>query len=734
MALVVLVIVDSLTKKVTQNTVQEKAKVTPTLFENKDPYSFEMGTANDNNLHAEKITETIKNLSSSNLFPRAKFEKWYGFAEIQVPVARNKYFFKTNYSIDDVRPLANTLSASGKIKKYGNTVLASTIGEKGQLGAMLFFETNTGYFHFTAYPGVDMPDKDLDIDARIYALLKKLDIYDQSMQITAAYKKKSFEGSKFYEIKRNWALIGLPIYNPVGLLNIRENTKISELGFNSNSTLSNINDDISETSDLTEGIERRADFNTITIQISEKNNKVISIISNIRKIASKSEDALIVPYKEAISILQNDDSQFILASPGGEGKEVPWEKIYPNQMAEAEIAEVTESALAYLENSPGISQSTLEPFYIFRGKANLKSGYLTDFIAIQPATKQPLKNTGILPFRLIPQVQAQDTTQKQGAIDLITATPNLTPTPVVNFALPNCFPLATELNPSYELRSYSPPNNGISQNVTFGFSHKALINGQVTYSRKGWWYMIPAPNSDVNILRYDVDKVLLAIKSITGRRDFRAFLNVLGQGIYPDFQITGASCPIRITGESPTIFIYAPTGSILDIFPPNSIIYADPPTTASAKWRVKMQADGTFLVNDTNTRSYLYYEYPSSIKLQRPNFGWNIDKNNIEGFAKQTLAKLFGFSKNETERLIFELNHASSSVDKDKIFVGIINDEEIKNRLNLKISSENGGFVVNRIHLYVGKLNEEPVMPPAIKPIVRHEKLVLEIGAWSEND
>ena len=727
-----LIFLDFLHSKTTENTnkTEENAVTISGAQESKEKYSFKLENREENTGKPQNVTSLMKELVGSPLFPKTQFESWTGFSQIEIPPTRNKYYFKTDYTVDEVRDFAKNLAVSEKITKYGNTIFTHTIGQSGQLGSILFFETHTGYFHYTAFPGVELPESGSDINVRIYALLKKLNIYDDTLQITGAYKKKSVEGSTYYEIKRNWAIAGLPIYNPIGLLNIPESAKLNELNFNSNSSHLNTNSDIYETTDQTDGYERRSDFNTLTIQVSEPNGRILSMISSLRKVALKSTDQQIISYTDAVDLLQKNTDSFILATPGGDGPEVPWEKIYPDQKAVAQNAQVTESTLAYLEQSPGIMQLSLEPFYIFRGTADLKSGYKTAFIAAVPATKQIRKNTSFNFFDFIPAVHAaqNDTTQKQSLFNLITATPNLTPTPEVNFALVNCYPRLDELNPHYELRSYSSQVTGTIQNVTFGFSHRAIINGQITYSRHGWWYMIPAPNSDVNILKYDYEKVLLAIKSIVGIRDYRAFLNVLGQGVYTDFQQTGSACPIRITGESPTIFIYADPGAEIGVEPYSRITYSDPSLDDDGRWNVKVNEGGSLWVNSSYSRDYLYYEYNPSIKFQRPNKGWNINKEDIEEFVKNNISLSLKLNEKETERTIFEIRHAAENIDNNNIFIGIINKKEIDDKLPLKVTGKDMKII--RIHFYVGEVGKEDMNEPEVDAIKRDKNMLIEIGGW----
>lgn len=668
------------------------------------------------------VSENLEEIIDNSIFPKSRFSAWRGLTAISTPATRTRYILKDNFSNEEIRTIARVLATHSEVKTYGPTVFSRSIGEEGQLASILLFNARNGYFQYTAMPGVVLPEG-TDTPSRIYALLKKLNMYDPTLQITAQYRRASAQDTAFYEVRRSWGTAGLPVLNPLGLLGLRDGESMQNASFRAKSSVQDRDEDIYQTSDNTDGLTRKSDFNTMTIAVSTTENRVTSIMSNLRIVSAVREITPIIGYAEAAAELRKGNG-LILNTPSGNGANSAWNSIYPNNSAVAEFADVTEQGLFYLELPPGFPQSFLEPMYVFRGTAELKSGYRTDFIATVPATHPPGKTSLNERIRSAFFAYANDTTQKQADFKLLTPTPLPNPpTPTPDFTA-TCVPAAAELNPFAELRS---TNINVTENVTFGYSHTAVINGEVVTSSKGWWYMVPAPSSDLTVFKKDFEKTLLAIRTMMGNRDYRAFLNALGQGAYPDFQQTGVACPIRITGESPTIFVYGPAGAGLKIQPISTLAYVDPITNEEGSWDVELDLDGKVKTAD-GLRPYLYYEFLPSTIPNKPTEGFSVSKNMLGEFARKTLGPTLGLLPTETARLAFELTHAAADVDSDQLFIGLIEDNFINHSLPLRTTPE---IRVIRYHWYVGADDNKKTPRPTLSPVQRSELMILEIGAWS---
>ncbi len=685
------------------------------------------GVINDTDLSANKSKTSVPSLAEhfgAMRFPKTVFHSWAGFSPITVPASAKVYNLKQIYSIEDVRSFAQKLSTLGNVKEYKNHVLSYKFNLKEEAASLLIIDKNSGEFFYNSTDGIPLSQKKVSLNEKIYDFLYSVDWQDPTINVIASYRLKSQPDMTYVELKRNWDSAGLPILNPVGLLNLQENERISGLELNDSGASLARNTNIYDTTDNKDGLERNTDFNTMTIGISDITNRIILIKSNLRKLdAVKTSDTGLIAYDEAVSRLKKNIQSFVLTTPAKAATSAEWKKIFPNNLAESQQAIVDESVLVYLEQPPGVQQSSLEPYYVFRGSARLMNNYQTAFIAAVPAAKQSLsKSINPDAFSLFPKVYAangdigQIGGQKQGAFEL-TITPPDPPTPTASYA--SCIPAEQDLNPIRIM------NSGTGR-IGYGWSPVAIINGIQRMSTKGWWYFIPAEGTTDANLRNDLNQVLVQIQQTTGRRDFRNFNTGVPPNILSDFQATGTTCPIRVTGDSPTIFVYAPNQSKMTIQPPAHVRYAQP-FLSGELWNITSNGGGSVRVNNADY-DFLYYEY-SGVQFSRPDKGWNIKKNDIHNFAQKTIRPLLLLHSRETERLEYELHHAADKIADDTIFIGIVDRNELDKKLQMTVSPQ---AELNRFFFYVGEKKDE-VEAPRVSPIVRTDYLIVELGSYAGN-
>src|SRR3990167_9713130 len=128
------------------------------------------------------------------------------------------------------------------------------------------------------------------------------------------------------------------------------------------------------------------------------------------------------------------------------------------------------------------------------------------------------------------------------------------------------------------------------------------------------------------------------------RRDTTEFFNRIGS----------RGCPIGLTGVSPTIFTYSPNTKVQPLAP---ILYLE------------------------QNSQYLYYEYDSTnISFNKPKEGWVVDKEDLVKFSNN-LSDILRLTSIEYERLLFELNFSAVDVKSEKLYIGLIPQEEINEKL-----------------------------------------------------
>ena len=449
---------------------------------------------------------------------------------------------------------------------------------------------------------------------------------------------------------------------------------------------------------------------------------------------------------------------------------MPWDKIYPQNRAEIETATVTDSVIVYLENAASANQTELKPYYLFRANATLKSGYQVNIIAAVSATAQT--SAWFMPFGV---VEAQTPTtadqgQKQGTFDLTTSpavnngnnTGTNNPvggTPVTNVQdLSNgspCAPSVSELSPIYSIGG-----------ANYGWAPYANWDGEHRTAKGGYWYYIPTEND--NSLLANLQTILNSIENgvpAQGNVTQPVVQQQVGVTIPPtnqddqgqkqgtfevptvaatqipvqqvqlndidirvvskvirDVNTIAEYCPLRVTGSSPTVFIYGQTGSNVQVESGADISYADP---SSNVWNVTI-GDNSLRVNGL-TRDWIYYEYENA-SFARPAQGWTVSKSELGSLGATVLSKKLGLTAQEAKRLNFELAHAASRVNADKVFVGLIAQNEVDSQLPLTVTA---GYAVHRVYFYVGAAGKA-VSAPSLEKIVRSPSMVVELGSYGQ--
>ena len=689
--------------------------------------------------------------------PVIAFNNWTGFTAPAIPAALNNLPLKQTFTQPEVQALAQKLETSDSVKNDKKTFTSYAITQDKI--SFMIFNMQTGEFVYNSTKGVALPGTGTLTD-KSYAFLQSIGWYDPSVKVSATYKDRKKNGVTYVELHRNWTAMGAPILNSVGLLNIPLEQPLSTLAMTTTIKSTPKDEDIYESSDNKDGMARSTDFNTMTLAIDDATQTLRTIKSTLRPMASTSSQAQLISYQSAVEKLLSKKYSFIYTTPSGGGTAIDWKYIYPGNLASAQEAKVTESMLAYLEETPTTIQTELKPFYIFRGYAQLDSGYRVTFTAAVPATDDnALSSTGFSWAKNA--YAAEDPTQKQGTFDS-TVEPTALPTIADELSIPDfsCKPGSAELNPVYS-----------SAGLKFGWAPYTYWKGELRNDHNGYWYYIPEAGTTASMVEGNLDAIITALQQTTDdvkireeRKKIEYDINqnlppgqklsesgvdtntgtdadttqkqgtfytqkpgtpVVLSNVFQTIQDSFGVCPIRLTGSSPTVFVYGRAGENLTISPTHTYTYADPILKTDAMWNVTVNATGDLMVNGT-VRPYLYYEY-DRVAFTRPEKGWNIQKNELRTWVASVLAPQLGLNNAEIERTIFEINHAAKDVSGSSVFIGIISKNELASKLPLQASKG----ALERIHFYVGHAHGN-VEQPVLKQITRPELMILELGSHSE--
>ena len=678
--------------------------------------------------------------------PKPIFDSWVEaesvyFNEVEINPFSSIYTFKTNYSDAELNKLSNFFgfynepTIVGKISTYTNYATDSA--------SLMVFDNNNSSLSYFSADGLALTQTG-DKPSNISEMISPFGLYDQSIKFFASYKRKDQSDVRYYEFHRAREQAGYPILNPVGLLNLSENQLVKDLDFISKNESLAKDEEIYETSDNKDGYVRADDFNTMTVGIDEKRNKIISIISNIRPFTqspvSLSKNELLTK-DEALEKLKTGNYEMFLPTPSGEGV-IDFKKVFPGNLAKGKQAVINEIAVVYLELPSFTSQTLLQPYYLFRGYSELDSGYRINFVAAVRAQKNSdvagvstltqglggqqqgtLKFSGPTPTEIITIEPTEKLTVAPTEKTTIIPTNKLTPTKKLivtptstTFASPT-----TNLTPTTK-----KPCAVTEEDFIVIYEFEGMRYGLTTKER--FWYLIPDEDSD-----YTADEYIAIIKRFIKHLEDNP-------GLIPESLPSSATlrnikyiiqdidlykgCPINMTGHSPSLFIYGSLGDSFTIEPDFELYYNDPPIDEGT-WNVDTAHNNYIKVNNI-LRKYIYYEY-KPVGFSQPTSGWVIDRNKLSELSAQ-LASALKLNNTEISRLLFELKHASSQIKERYLFVGIINESEINRKLPLNVTPtiEN----IQRYHFYVKGLSKKVTIPkPILTPVVRTEKLILELGA-----
>ncbi|MBP7832977.1 MAG: hypothetical protein KA035_04385, partial [Candidatus Levybacteria bacterium] len=691
-----------------------------------------------------------------------------------VPTSLPTYTLKTSFSKSDIASIGARFDLSSQEVTKNIAILSSnTVSSKG----ILTLNTITGAFTYQNY-GANLKIAG-DKKAGAKNFLAQVGLSDSAIECDITYEDALSPEITFVECHRSWEKLGAPLFNLPGTLNISEDKKLSEIKLGM-TEIPIPNSDIVNVSTGQNGINRPNDFNTATLAIAP-DNTLIAVNSNFRWIESQSTTPVATP-EQALFKLQNQKATTTLALPSGEGN-FDWNRIFPSGTVTGNNATIHDFDVVYIENESSQIQNTYTPMYIARGNVLLSSGYRVNYVQTTSAVKdnslavaqnntQP--NLQLQTFTLPPTkpVTPAPTTKKT----IPTPTPNMdckdggytpqgerpagtehtirlpdggtivivvahgggntfyvksaieTDTRIVNLREQFFKLIADQFIYNYIYNRDSYP--GFRTISSFG----GLENFYKSVDRESYRQYVPPQGSATRdpipqhvTLRSNFEKRALAADS--GNPETLTNPNLPGDVSWILKTETLATNTCYLTGSSPTIFLYSssPRTFVVD---PAVITYADPRLT-NKSWNFETNQNG-ILTFENFKRDFLYYEFnPERVSFSKQDQGFVLAVNDIK-FITPKLASLMKLNNKETERLLFELQHAAKDLPSDITYIKIslVPTEELNAKLPLNVSPRPEH--TNRYHFLLTPTNKnERTNKPIIPAVKRGNSTLVEIGASS---
>jgi hypothetical protein len=377
----------------------------------------------------------------------------------QVPTQSKILTFKTNYTLDEAKTFASKFGLASEKRSTENPdyVIYTNTDDPEKRGVMTF-NLKTGSFTFQSL-GEIRPSLNVGSQAPLLAasiFVKDIGLDDGTITCANTYERKDIADAIFVKCNRDPAKVGGQIYGYPGILSVSEDIPFQSLKTGSVDPQAPTNDQIINTSDGTNGKIQPEEYNTITVALSKKTGRILSVKSTLRQTVSqeKATSTDLISPQDALDKIKKGGAEQSLVIPAGQG--VPsWQNVFANNEAIGRQATVTDYVIAYLEKPGFVAQEKLAPYYIFRGLSKLETGYTARFVQVVPATKKAisfLSNPTVAGVSTIAQTtdRYQYGSQKQGSFEL-TGTEQPTQAPTNEPQLPS--PTSPPTGPQLECRA-----------------------------------------------------------------------------------------------------------------------------------------------------------------------------------------------------------------------------------------------------------------------------------------
>ncbi|HLL60134.1 MAG TPA: hypothetical protein VK338_00290 [Candidatus Nitrosocosmicus sp.] len=669
--------------------------------------------------------------------PQVKFNTYN--LQTSYPIVSDEvklYTLKTNFTEDDVQRLARQLGTDTKLTKNSSYVTYIKDSRNKNNIRHLNVNRKTGEFFFYATDGVSIKNGTNDPQQNSIQYLKETGVYDDAMVATNYYRRKSNPGITYVEIHRDWNKLGLPLLSRIGILNQPEQYKLSNLKPGISADFFPNDADIIFSSDNNVGKARPDDFNTILVTTSDKDGRIVSIASNMRVIdkSTNLKKTELKSPQEAFDELKSKGGKFSLTLPAGAGSINP-EKLYPENTATSQNADIQDFILSYLEEPLSNIQNTYEPYYIFKGTATLDSGYRTQFVQMVPARINGNKVLGTSTQRLLAQITPQirvtinpaqpGTSLQYATVEgitgvpvslLVTGHPNI---PKGTNSCPASFTYQYKIDGGYlaATHEYVDPKGNVIRN---------------------WYYLPDNENENINILDFDC--------KIEGRSNPCRMMigNQMISDVCPRYTTT---CPVRkeakdakkciyVDSMSPSIYIYSHIMNLpvkVQVKPYSKVTYTDPIFNSQSSWSGRAHTNGQIELDNSISTHRLYYEYEKTQFMKEvknkidTTKGFSVKRSDLLSFISNKLGPQIGLNNKEKEDLVAEVKRETALIHSEYVSISFVDKNILDTYLPISISPK--PEKIQRIHLYISPTSSKVnLSKPTLQKIERTGYTVVETG------
>lgn len=644
-------------------------------------------------------------------FTSTKYEDRSALGKVKNSPLKNSsvkvYPLKNNLTSEDVRILRTSLNLeNAKLKKSSDDYDLYTAAD-GEKSSFLLINTKVGTFDFYSATGVKVAGSQ-NPESVATTIIKTLGMLDATITCPVTFQKSDAKDVTYVECHRDWNLLGAPLLNPPGILNLPETKFMSTLSPGYADPNGPKDSTVVNTNSKQDGLSRPVDFNSVVIGV-QKDGSVITISSTMRQLDRDKKIATekIIGPQEALNKVKKNQTDFTIMIPAGAGT-VDMKKVYPNNLADSRDAIITDMVLGYIEKPLEDIQSSYEPYYIVKGVATLNSGYTVKFIQGIKASQQP---TAFLQNPFVRSAYAQDNQNNP------TVTNSPSPSPSGGACTPTPSPTECSKETDY------------AKVVTFDIpGYGKLVLGQVSTAPNTYYLISTTGSTNKQNMINAIAKGLCPDLNIpteiyTCKTRFPKVFQNTG-GVQPGYQSGDPQC--YITGLSPAIFLYPPEEIKITVITGAKLTYSDPEIKNNSIQTI-VEPNGTIHSHGI-TRPYLYYEYdPSATRFTLPQNGFVIARSGISSQLTKIASQL-GLNENETNRLIQDAVNAVKT-NAGYYFVGVANTQEVEKNLPLKLSPQPDSLY--RIHIVLHPVSfDYKAQQPEILPLHRNGFTVVELGAF----